>query len=58
VLNQSYNPNKYKVTYVGVIGSLYFVFYGITRVTLEIFRDSRDIMMIGLIRTSILVSIL
>lgn len=58
LLNSSYNPNQYKLTYAGVIGGSYFAFYGIIRVILEPFRDSRDIMMLGSIRTSILVSIL
>ncbi|MGL5268189.1 MAG: prolipoprotein diacylglyceryl transferase [Spiroplasma sp.] len=58
LLNNSYNPNQYKLTYAGVSGASYFVFYGIIRVILEPFRDERDIMMIGLVKTSILVSIL
>lgn len=58
LLNQSYNPNQYKLTYTGVIGASYFLIYGIIRVILEPFRDSRDIMMIGSVRTSILVSVL
>lgn len=56
-LNQSYNPNQYKLTYAGVLGASYFIFYGIIRVILEPFRDARDIMMIGSLRTSILVSV-
>lgn len=58
LLNQSYNPNHYKLTYAGAIGAAYFIFYGIIRVILEPFRDARDMMMIGSVRTSILVSIL
>lgn len=57
-LNQSYNPNQYKLTYTGVPGASYFLFYGIIRVVLEPFRDASDIMMIGSLRTSILVSVL
>lgn len=57
-LNNSYNPNHYKLTYTGVLGASYFLFYGMIRVILEPFRDSRDIMMIGSVRTSILVSVL
>lgn len=57
-LNRSYNPNSYKLTYAGVSGASYFLFYGIIRLILEVFRDDRDIMIIGSIRTSILVSIL
>ncbi|MBE4704095.1 prolipoprotein diacylglyceryl transferase [Spiroplasma platyhelix] len=57
-LNQSYNPNQYKLTYTGAMGAGYFIFYGIIRVILEPFRYASDIMMIGSVRTSILVSVL
>lgn len=55
-LNAIYNPNHYLVTYAGVAGSLYFVFYGIIRIILEPLRDSRDIMQINNISTSMIVS--
>lgn len=55
-LNNVFNPNQYRITYTGVCGSLYFVFYGIIRMILEPLRDSRDIMMIGNVSTSMLLS--
>lgn len=56
LLNKSFNPNQYRITYTGVSGSLYFAFYGIIRMILEPLRDSRDIMMIGNVSTSMLFS--
>ncbi|WP_342266733.1 prolipoprotein diacylglyceryl transferase [Spiroplasma endosymbiont of Villa modesta] len=55
-LNTMYNPNNYRVTYAGVSGSLYFVFYGIIRMILEPLRDNRDIMKIANVSTSMIVS--
>lgn len=55
-LSAIYNPHNYRVTYAGVSGSLYFVFYGIIRMILEPLRDSRDIMKIGNVSTSMIVS--
>ncbi|MDQ7983241.1 MAG: prolipoprotein diacylglyceryl transferase [Spiroplasma sp.] len=58
LLNNSYNPHHYRVTAAGCSGSLYFVFYGMIRLILEPFRDARDIMMIGNVPTSMIVSAL
>lgn len=55
-LSSFYNPNNYRITYAGVAGSLYFVYYGIIRMILEPFRDSRDIMKIANVSTSMIVS--
>jgi len=58
LLNNSYNPNHYRVTATGTAGSLYFAFYGMIRLIMEPFRDTRDIMMIGNVSTSMVVSAL
>ncbi len=58
LLNNSYNPKQYQVTATGTVGSLYFAFYGMIRLIMEPFRDMRDIMMIGNVSTSMLVSAL
>lgn len=55
-LADAFNPNQYRITYTGVCGSLYFAFYGIIRMILEPLRDSRDIMMIGNVSISMLLS--
>lgn len=51
-----YNPHHYRITAAGVSGASYFIFYGIIRMILEPLRDSRDIMMIGNISTSMVLS--
>ena len=56
LLNNSYNPNHYRITATGTAGALYFAFYVIIRLILELFRDDRDIMKIGNVSTSMLVS--
>lgn len=58
LLNQSYNKENYKLTYAGVTGSCYFIFYGIIRAIMEPFRDSQDIMKINGVSTSVIFSIL
>lgn len=57
-LNNSYNPQQYRLTYAGVTGALYFTIYGIIRTTIEPFRDQRDLMTIGSIPTSLVISII
>lgn len=58
LLNNSYNPNHYRITAAGTAGSFYLAFYGMIRLILEPFRDERDIMRIGNVPTSMVVSVL